>query len=228
MSHTPIPTFAAQRPSWRGRLIIVAVALALLGCVLFLVDLPVARWCKSASLPDFVVWFLNFSEHVANGKDVAALLLCLLVVDPSLRAVFTVHDRRTPIHQRLTFPRIAAAALGGGIIVQIIKSFVPRVRPRVAELSDIASSLATFGEPATGTSLSHYDLGSFPSGHAAVAAGFATALCWRYLHATPLFCLLAISAALQRVASSAHYPSDIAFGAAIGLLIAATVLPESR
>ena len=131
-------------------------------------------------------------------------------------------------HERLAFPRIAAAALGGGIVVQIIKSFVPRVRPRVAELADFASSLATFGEPASGTSVSRYDLGSFPSGHAAVAAGFATALCWRYPHATPLFCLLATSAALQRVASSAHYPSDIAFGAAVGLLVAATVLPESK
>lgn len=204
------------------------MALALLGCLLFSVDLPVARWCKTAALPDAVLWFLSFSERVANGKDVAVLLMCLLVVDPSLRAVFAVRNPSTPLDERLAFPRIAAAALGAGIVVQIIKSFVPRVRPRVAELGDLASSLATFGDSAAGSSVSRYDLGSFPSGHAAVAAGFAAALVWRYPHTMPLFCLLATSAALQRVASSAHYPSDIAFGAAVGLLVAATVLPDSR
>jgi undecaprenyl-diphosphatase len=65
---------------------------------------------------------------------------------------------------------------------------------------------------------------SFPSGHAAVAAGFAAAMGWKYPHARPFFAILAVCAAAQRVVTSAHYPSDVAFGAAIGLLGAAACL----
>jgi undecaprenyl-diphosphatase len=69
---------------------------------------------------------------------------------------------------------------------------------------------------------------SFPSGHAAVAAGLATALAWKYPHGAATFALLAAAAAAQRVVSSAHYPSDIAFGAAIGVAVAAVCLGGSR
>jgi len=72
------------------------------------------------------------------------------------------------------------------------------------------------------------DLMSFPSGHSAVAAGLATALAWKYPHGTLTFGLLAAAAGLQRVASSAHYPSDVAFGAAIGVAVAAICLGGRR
>ena len=75
---------------------------------------------------------------------------------------------------------------------------------------------------------SHSDINSFPSGHAATAAGLAAALSWKYPHGTWLFFLLAASAAAQRVASSAHYPSDVFMGAALGLASAAVILGQHR
>jgi len=60
------------------------------------------------------------------------------------------------------------------------------------------------------------------------AAGLATALCWKYPHGIPVFALLAALAAAQRVVSSAHYPSDTAFGAAVGVAVAAACLACSR
>ncbi|MFM8635410.1 MAG: phosphatase PAP2 family protein [Planctomycetia bacterium] len=163
---------------------------------------------------------------MANGKDVAVILGCLPFLDPPLRKVFTL--RRIPAwaDDRLAFPRIVAAAFVSGLVVQAIKASVPRIRPRLANLDGLTNALATFGESAAIESVSRYDRASFPSGHAAVAAGFAAALCWRYPHARPLFVGLAVSAAVQRVVASAHYPSDICIGAAIGLLVAALVLPQ--
>jgi membrane-associated phospholipid phosphatase len=61
---------------------------------------------------------------------------------------------------------------------------------------------------------------SFPSGHSASAAAFATAAS---LHAPVLAVPLATLAggvALSRVATGAHYPSDVLAGAAIGVCAA--------
>ena len=73
---------------------------------------------------------------------------------------------------------------------------------------------------------SHSDYNSFPSGHAAVATGLAAALAWRYPRGSLLFGVFATSAALQRVATSAHYPSDICLGAALALVGAAIFLGD--
>jgi hypothetical protein len=64
----------------------------------------------------------------------------------------------------------------------------------------------------------------FPSGHAATAAGLAAALSWRYPQATWFFAAIAALAAMQRVVSLAHYPSDVCCGAALGLVMAAVCL----
>ncbi|NBV44480.1 MAG: phosphatase PAP2 family protein [Planctomycetia bacterium] len=56
------------------------------------------------------------------------------------------------------------------------------------------------------------------------AAGLAAALSHRYPRGAVLFVAFATLAALQRVSSSAHYPSDICFGAAVGCVGAALPL----
>ena len=65
---------------------------------------------------------------------------------------------------------------------------------------------------------------SFPSGHSAVAAGFAAALASRYQHAAWFFVAVGLGAIAQRLVSSAHYPSDALCGAGLGLLGAALCL----
>lgn len=64
------------------------------------------------------------------------------------------------------------------------------------------------------------DSSSFPSGHTAAAVAFTAAVVpsWR---AAGMACgVPAALVAVKRVQSGAHYPSDVAAGAAIGLLSA--------
>jgi len=56
----------------------------------------------------------------------------------------------------------------------------------------------------------------------------AAALAWRYPHGWPLFVALAAATGFHRVITSAHYPSDVACGAAIGLIAAACCLGGPR
>ena len=122
-----------------------------------------------------------------------------------------------------------AATYLGGLLADVIKVSIERVRPRAADLAGVASWLGTFGDASLVVEKPHLsDLMSFPSGHSAVAAGLAAALTWRYPHGWPLFAMLAAATATQRVVTSAHYPSDVACGAAVGLIGAACCLGGQR
>ncbi|MFG2680338.1 phosphatase PAP2 family protein [Streptomyces sp. NPDC048392] len=60
------------------------------------------------------------------------------------------------------------------------------------------------------------DSSSFPSGHTAAACGFTGAVAVVWPAAGTVCALPAAVVAVQRVHSGAHYPSDVAAGAAIG------------
>ena len=107
----------------------------------------------------------------------------------------------------------------------MLKLLIDRSRPRATDFSIVTSVLDTFGSHSViaGTLRSN-DLHSFPSGHSATAAALATVLIWKYPQGHLFFIVVATSACLQRIASMAHYPSDVCFGAACGVLGAALVL----
>lgn len=214
----------------RRRLVAVAIALAAASSLALTCDLDVARWCQAGHIPGEVRRFLNFTEVFAHGMGVGVILLAALALDPSLTANRSADGRPGTLggmRPSGIFLRMVAAACAGGIMVDIIKAVVDRVRPRAADLSALGSSLATFGTTAATGVTSHSDVNSFPSGHAAMAAGLAATLSWRYPRATWLFVALATAAATQRVATSAHYPSDVLMGAALGLVGAAVFLEAS-
>jgi membrane-associated phospholipid phosphatase len=217
------PRFEGAEDRFRSRVVLIAVALFCLGGLMLAIDLPVARWCRNPRLPREALRLITFSEAFAHGTGAAALLVVVLVLDSRLRLP---RPRRSGIDPGARdFLRIVGATFAGGLIVDLVKASVERVRPRAADLAAVDSALDTFGVAALlPTSTSHADVASFPSGHAAVAAGFAAALAWRYPRAAVLFAVIATLAATQRIVSSAHYPSDVACGAAIGLCGAALCL----
>jgi membrane-associated phospholipid phosphatase len=210
-----------EAASYRVALLGLAGVLAVAGGLAFRIDIPVAAWCKAHRLPGEMLRLLNFAEICGHALGVAVLLAAALVLDRTLRPWVAGAGRAAG---RNLF-RLVAAAYSGGLVVDLLKASVIRVRPRAADLSTLASAFGTFGDAALAVPTQRgADVMSFPSGHAAVAAGFAAAMGWKYPEARPFFAVLAACAAAQRVVSSAHYPSDVAFGAAIGLLGAVACL----
>lgn len=219
----------AVRPagSLRRQLIAAALALACIGGLALCIDLDVARWCKAGHLPREVIRFLNFSEVFGHGIGVATILLAAAVLDPTLGG-WHARPRCGILPVSWGFARMVVAGFAGGLMANVIKATpLDRVRPRAADLAAAASALSTFGDSVATTIASHSDVNSFPSGHAATAAGLAAALSWKYPRGRWFFAAMAMAAAAQRVASSAHYPSDVLLGAALGLVGAAFVIGMS-
>lgn len=208
-------------PPWSRRgLTLTAAALVLLGMAMLTIDLPVAAWCKAGGVPKEVLRFLNFSEVFAHSMSVAVILVAALVLDPglafpSLRWPALRWPSFQPTAPQERMARMIGATACGGLMVDLVKAVVDRARPRAIDIASQASAWATFGLVPGGGH--HSDANSFPSGHAAVASGLFAALAWRYPRGRWLFLTLAVSAALQRVATAAHFPSDICLGAAFGL-----------
>ncbi|ORT57297.1 phosphatase PAP2 family protein [Streptomyces sp. CB03238] len=61
------------------------------------------------------------------------------------------------------------------------------------------------------------DSSSFPSGHTAAAVGFTVAAAGAWPGAAAACAVPAVIVGVERVHSGAHYPSDVAAGAAVGL-----------
>ncbi|MGW6290509.1 phosphatase PAP2 family protein [Streptomyces sp. NPDC055107] len=72
------------------------------------------------------------------------------------------------------------------------------------------------------------DSSSFPSGHTAAAVAFTAAVAPSWPWAGAACAVPAALVAVERVHSGAHYPSDVAAGAAIGLTTAALVRAAPR
>lgn len=225
-----IPSRHANVANWSPRVLLTAaIVLVPLGALALTIDMPVAAWSKAGGVPKELLRFFNFSEVFAHSMGAATLLVTALVLDPGLAfpavrwpAIRWPSFQPTAAQERMA--RMIGATACGGLVVDVIKLCVSRARPRAIDLESYASAFMTFGLlPGTGR---HADAHSFPSGHAAVAFGLFAALAWRYPRGRWLFLVFAVSAALQRVATSAHYPSDICFGAALGLSGAALFLAD--
>ncbi|MFI9065599.1 phosphatase PAP2 family protein [Streptomyces sp. NPDC053429] len=72
------------------------------------------------------------------------------------------------------------------------------------------------------------DSSSFPSGHTAAAVAFTAAVAPIWPWAGAACAVPTVLVAIERVHDGAHYPSDVAAGAAIGLAAAALVLATPR
>lgn len=172
------------------------------------VDTRVVAALGQEGLPGDLVRLVHLSEVFAHGMGVAGILACLYVVDRARRA-------------RLVRAAVATGIAGlGGILLKL-----PLLRLRPEEF------FQRFGRDAPGW-WSFQPWGavpwdqwwdrqwhSFPSGHAATAAGLAVALSWVYPQGRVVFTVLAVLACLQRVVAHAHFPSDVLAGAAVGILL---------
>jgi diacylglycerol kinase family enzyme/membrane-associated phospholipid phosphatase len=99
---------------------------------------------------------------------------------------------------------LLAIALSSALANGVLKPLLPRRRPAAAELPPYRR----IPDPPTSS--------SFPSGHAASAAAFATAVVMENRKVAPAVVPLAAAVAYSRVHVGVHWTSDVLAGAAVG------------
>jgi membrane-associated phospholipid phosphatase len=166
------------------------------------VDFPISHWVAMGRCPGFIGESLDVVEPFGNGLGVLVILGAILVLDPR---------RRTAV------PRVVAVSLGAGLIANVVKLSVVRIRP--CQFQFEGNVWDTFGQ--------FFPLGSagsagqsLPSAHTATAVGLAVALCWLYPRGRGFFVAIAALVACQRIQGGNHYVSDTLCGAAVGCLAA--------
>jgi membrane-associated phospholipid phosphatase len=211
MEYLPDRGFSARR------LCGIAGVLAALVLPSFLLDLPVAHSRISELVPGDLHRCLGWSELFAHGYGVALIGLTVFVLD---------------VPRRAHVPRLLASAYSAGLLANLVKLTVARLRPRYFHLD--GGVLDTFVGVAPylfGGSAQHshaFEIQSFPSGHTATAVGLAIGLTRLYPRGRWLFFTFAALAAWQRIDVQAHFVSDVVAAAAVGFLGAALVSDGSR
>jgi membrane-associated phospholipid phosphatase len=193
-----------------SRLWACAAVLGAAGVAALAVDVPLAVWADRGSCPSIVQKLCGLSETFAHGAGVALVLACIAVLDP---------------WHRYALPRIAAAALGSGLLANALKLLVARARPHHFDLQTDALDSFVGWFPMLGNS--SWQQG-FPSSHAATAAGLAVALSCLYPRGRWLFPTLAALAGFQRVLAGSHFLSDVFWGAAVGCIFSPLCIYGSR
>jgi undecaprenyl-diphosphatase len=141
-----------------------------------------------------VVLSLQAVSWLGNGIFWYALMLALLVADPSGAAQAVLH---------MAFVGVVCTCC-----YKMVKRTTVRVRP--FEVNPLVSAGATV-----------LDRFSFPSGHTLHAVAFSLIACVYYPGLWVILVPFSLVTAWSRVALGLHYPSDVLAGAALGALIAA-------
>jgi membrane-associated phospholipid phosphatase len=205
------PARDASNRGWdERRLLAAAILLAALAASALMIDMRVAQAVKQRRLPGELRRVIRLSEVFGFGGTVALIIVTAAVLD----------GRGWRLIIRLAVPTYGAGALADGF-----KLLVARQRPSAANLSEPVLETFIDGLP----TLHHEELGerygyalqSFPSAHAATAAGLAAALAGLYPRGRWLFAGFAVLAGTQRIEAQAHFLSDVLAGAALGCLVAA-------
>lgn len=152
---------------------------------------------------------LNSFNSALSSTNTAAGILLVPVAFYS--AGYLYNDN----YARQTAFLSAESALDGEIIDVALKLVSDRRRPSaIAETSNFADSFVE--------GKNHFD-GSFPSAHTVTAFSVATVISRRYgrRHKWVPIVAYGLSAAVgfSRISASAHFPSDVFFGAAVGYSI---------
>ncbi len=198
----------------RHRIYALALLFAIASAIALTVDMPVARNTRQHWPLGDLRKLLDVSEVFAHGLGVLMILTTVAVLDPSSR-------------RRL--PRVGTCVFGAGVMAQLGKHLVPRIRPNECNMAaDVWQTFFAGGgaDFARTNSLAGRAIQSFPSGHAATAVALAFGLAWLYPRGRWLFACFAVLAAAQRIQSMSHFVSDTFAGAAIASLVAGVCWDE--
>ncbi len=126
---------------------------------------------------------------------------------------------------RSRISRTFSAAIAAGLAADLVKLCVSRTRPNIFEFDQSIWSSFT-GVCQWGAGGSRHQ--GFPSAHSAFAISFAVMLGEMFPRSRRWFLGIGVLVTLQRVAATAHFPSDVLAGAAVGLVTAHAFLGPTR
>lgn len=215
-----IATETEQPTPTAGVLWLVPTSLLLLSAIsIALLDVPIGAWFREHHLFKPLREFFEAAEHFGTP---AGQFLLLAVIGWQL---VDVHGR-PKLQWDVRTVRIFVAALLSGLTANVFKLCITRSRPRAFAFheSSIWSGFGDWFPLGAGGS----DFQSFPSAHTASAVGFAVLLSWAWPERRAVFFVLATLVGMQRIAVSAHFPSDVLAGAAVGWLFAQLYIRESH
>ncbi len=196
-----------RRETFRGFCVALLAPLALLAAAAAALplDVPLAHWCVEGHdrWRQGLIRFFSPAEAYGHAVGLIFVFLAIYQLDPG---------------RRWGLVRLATMALGAGLMADVAKLLVLRIRPH--EFNFQGGVWDTFGG---WLPLWHGLSGqqSMPSGHTALAMGLALGLAWLYPRGRWLFPGMAVLVACQRITGGAHYLSDTLVGASLGCLSAA-------
>jgi membrane-associated phospholipid phosphatase len=179
---------------------------ALLTLFLAFQDKAIMVWLKHLdqsrdSLYVLIRHFDPFINFIGHGTTLLVASVLLFIVGKKFSEVM-----------RYTGKALLLSFFAAGMSVQLLKHLVGRARPRLTE------SLVIVGPSLKGG----YD--SFPSGHSAVVFCFACILAQQFPRSRIAFYSVAGLIGLMRVVDLSHFPSDVAGGAVLGVIVGKLLL----
>jgi len=194
-----------------SRALLAGMALLLLAAAAMPFDLDLSHALRGKWIGGDLKRLILLAEVYAHGTGVAMILLTIFVLD---------------IGSRRYLLRLALCTFGAGLGANLVKMCVARIRPHsLPEGAGVAETfVAWFPLVTQGNESFTSAMQSFPSAHTATAVGLAIGMSRLYPRGRWLFVLFAGLAALQRIITGAHYPSDVLCGAAVGCVVAGLLI----
>jgi membrane-associated phospholipid phosphatase len=189
---------------------------AALTMAVFLIGMRFIDAAAIEAVPRLPIWLVSFFDEITDfGKSGWFLwpLGVLFLALASLPALTCISQRvLAAVMVRVGF--LFAAIAVPGLFLTIVKHIVGRARPGVGGSID-PYLFAPFNW--------HAAYASLPSGHAATAFSVLVAFSSLWPRARTTLLIYALLIAASRIAVTAHYPTDVATGALVGLAGAAMV-----
>jgi len=180
------------------------IFLALYLIFFFFLDKSISLWVNDHLTSTWIFDAGTYLSYIADGSfiriTVALCFIVILVFDPTIKHQWT----RMLLYVALS----AAIAL---VVGEGLKIFLGRHRP-IMLYEQEQYGLHFFTE--------QWEMNSTPSGHSLRIFSILTALSLLFKKWSAVFITIAVLVCLSRVIVTAHYPSDVLFGAYIGIFAA--------